>query len=160
MKLLLHPPRRGVDPVLTAPIINEHLRASSIGAMVLPPMLGLSCGQFMIQLKVDQGGNTAVDDDHEGNQKNDDCDPKYQKKEDLHRFKAQTAHYVGLFGWVTALCDAPAVVERFRVRIWGHRVRASYPERCSCGRRRHDGIGRFGSTDLRRSSLRIVLLWN
>jgi hypothetical protein len=114
MKLLLHPPRRGVDPVLTAPIINEHLRASSIGAMVLPPMLGLSCGQFMIQLKVDQGGNTAVDDDHEGNQKNDDCDPKYQKKEDLHRFKAQTAHYVGLFGWVTALCDAPAVVERFR----------------------------------------------
>jgi hypothetical protein len=94
----------------------------------------------MIQLKVDQGGNTAVDDDHEGNQKNDDRYAKYQKKEDLHRFKAQTAHYVGLYGWATALCEAPAVVERFRVRIWGHRVRASYPERRSCGRRRHDGM--------------------
>jgi len=131
---------------LTAPIINEHLRASSIGAIVLPPMLGLSFGTFMIQLKVDHGGNTAVDDDHEGN--HDDRDPKYQKKEDLHWFKAQTAHYVGLYGWVTVLCDAPAVVERFRVRIWGCRVRASYPKRCNCGRRRHDGIGRFRSIDL------------
>jgi hypothetical protein len=132
---------------MTAPIINEHLRASSIGAIVLPPMLGLSFGPFMIQLKVDQGGNTVADDDHEGNQKNN-RDPKYQKKEDLHWFKAQTAHYIGLCGWVTALCDGPPVVERFRVRIWGRRVRASYPERCICGRRRHDGIGRFISTDL------------
>jgi len=49
-------------------------------------MLGLSFGLFMIQLKVDHGGNTAVDDDHEGN--HDDRDPKYQKKEDLHWFKA------------------------------------------------------------------------
>ena len=71
---------------MTAPIINEHLRASSIGAIVLRTMLGLSFGPFMIQLKVDQGGNTAVDDDHEGN--HDDRDPKYQKKEDLHWFKA------------------------------------------------------------------------
>jgi hypothetical protein len=65
--------------------------------------------------------------------------------------KAQTAHYVGLYGWITALCDAPAVAERLSVRIWGRRVRASYPERWSCGRRRHAGISRFRS---------IVLLWN
>jgi hypothetical protein len=33
---------------LTAPIINENLRPSSIGAIALPPMLGSSFGPIMI----------------------------------------------------------------------------------------------------------------
>ena len=108
-------------------------------------MVGSSFGPIMIYLKFDR--NTVVHEDHEGNQKNDDRHPKHQKKEDLHWLKAQTAHYVGLCGWRTALCDAPAVAERLSVRIWGRRVRAKrrYPERWSCGRGRHAGISWFRS---------------
>jgi hypothetical protein len=72
-----HPPGRRIDPVLTAPIINEQLRASSIGAIVLPPMLGLSVGPIMTQLKVDQGSNTVVDDEHDGNQKDNARHPEH-----------------------------------------------------------------------------------
>jgi hypothetical protein len=54
-------------------IIHYHLRSSS--AVVLQPTLSLSFGSITIQLKVDQGDNTVVEDDHERNQKNNDRPP-------------------------------------------------------------------------------------
>jgi hypothetical protein len=92
---------RGVDPHLNVLIIHKHLRSSS--TVVPQPMRSLCFGLVPIQLKVDQGGNTVVEDDHERNQKNNDRPPNTSKRSICAglKLKPRTMSAVGLLRSVT-----------------------------------------------------------